>query len=684
MYNKLFESEERKRRGKRNKDRHNRSFNLPRRHEKTQQLYNKLFGDEAVKKEYVELDYTMDGSVKQLFLNLTKMQIPFNYEKTLAKYFPEDMEVDGHGNYFKKIGDNDIMFCGHLDTYCKEHKRVWHIIDGDTITSDGTTTLGGDDKAGITVMIKMMEAGVPGLYYFFRGEEGVTSPTGTWGSKQALKSRKDFFSNIKKCIAFDRKGTSSIISEQMYTQCCSDEFVKALEEEFKKNGLEYKDDPTGMWCDSGVFMEMVPECTNISVGYKSEHTFFEEQNIKHLEKLVEVAINIDWESLPVKRDPSKVTRSIGRYNYDYDWGWEGYTSTDKYGRGGKYSKTDKLMGTTSAAYSSREQTRRDYVSMEDVFYHIVEILDQLDYECLNEEAFSEAEEMYFTNYKNGDFFGIRIIDYEIYMSEDETLKKYTNYGNLANFSKYVVSGINPNEIEDGDEILDLDKELDRKLGKQEKDTKRNDGYLYTKQQMDTFENVAENNVELVKMIMDDVSSTNKKVPAHNIWLKVDDALTTMKYKVDYSVHGSGINPDSFIEWVSDHWLEMQDLIEVTAKKDTNKTTAIKDVINTAKGGFLPELKNSNIAGTKYHYDEYQMFSKLIEKVPELVKMVLMDFEINDKAEVRDSTIKKIWDELTNMDYKRSDKTVFTAYPEKFVKWVHEYSDEIKKYLKMNK
>ena len=168
MYRKLYESEERKRRGKRHRGAAGRPYNIPRHHEKTQQMYNKLFKKEdIIKKNYVEIDYTMDGSVKQLFLNLTKMQIPFNYEKTLAEFFPKDMEVDGNGNYWKKIGDNDIMFCGHLDTYCREHKRVWHIIEGDIISTDGTTTLGGDDKAGITVMIKMMEAGVPGLYYFF-------------------------------------------------------------------------------------------------------------------------------------------------------------------------------------------------------------------------------------------------------------------------------------------------------------------------------------------------------------------------------------------------------------------------------------------------------------------------------------------------------------------------------------
>ena len=105
-----------------------------------------------------EIDYTLDGSVKQLFLNLTRMQIPFNYEQTVAHLFPRGMKIDDHGNYYIKIGNSKTMFCGHLDTYSYEFKRVFHVIEGNIIKTDGTTTLGGDDKAGITIMIKMIEA----------------------------------------------------------------------------------------------------------------------------------------------------------------------------------------------------------------------------------------------------------------------------------------------------------------------------------------------------------------------------------------------------------------------------------------------------------------------------------------------------------------------------------------------
>jgi hypothetical protein len=38
------------------------------------------------------------------------------------------------------------------------------------ISTDGTTTLGADDT-GVSVLIWMMKHNIPGLYYFFIGEE---------------------------------------------------------------------------------------------------------------------------------------------------------------------------------------------------------------------------------------------------------------------------------------------------------------------------------------------------------------------------------------------------------------------------------------------------------------------------------------------------------------------------------
>lgn len=636
---------------------------------------SKFFDQEITKRKYVEIDYTLDGSVKQLFLNLTRMQIPFDYEKTLAVYFPDDMQVDGHGNYWKKIGDSKVMFCGHLDTYCREYKRVWHIIEGDKIKTDGTTTLGGDDKAGITIMLKMMEANISGLYYFFRGEEGVTSPTGTWGSKQALKSRGDFFKDYDKCIAFDRKGNTSIISEQMYTECCSDEFVKALEDEFKNNGLEYKGDPTGMWCDSGVFMETIPECTNISVGYKSEHTFNEEQDLGHLEKLVDACIKIDWEKLPVKRDPTKVTRGIGRYKYDWDYDW------DYYGNAYSRKKSNYYKPATTSNYST--QTKRDYVTMDEMFEHVVELLEQLDYECLNPDSFKEVEEMYFMNYATNDFFAIRIIDFEIYMSEDDTLKKYTNVGSLEKFKRYVMTGVNPSDIEEIDTLDDAAKRHLDSISREVSSIKKSDNiekdkinFHYSKLQMDTFRDFAERYPDIVKTILNNYVAAGEPTLSTNMWLDIDKKMIELKYKVDYSSSSNSISPDDFSEWVVDNWKEMKELIS-KKEKDENQS-------HIPKVGFLNKI-SKDIDYSKYHYDQYQIFQRLVDDEKELIKLVLKDFEINNKAEIRDSTVKKIWEEIVkindnlNIKSPRKDRTLLTAYPDIFIRWAYEYKDDIKKY-----
>ncbi len=605
-----------------------------------------------------EIDYAMDGSVKQLFLNLTKMQIPFEFEKTIKEFLPDDIETDEHGNFFKQIGDSKVMFVCHLDTYAREYKKVWHVIDGDIIKTDGTTTLGGDDKAGAVVMIKMMEANIPGLYYFFRGEEGVLSPTGTWGSKQALKSKKEFFKKFEKCVAFDRRGISSIISSQMYGDCCSDEFVNALEKEFKNNGLEYKKDTTGMWCDSGVFMETIPECTNISVGYKSEHTFAEEQNIDHLEKLVKTVIKINWEGLPVKRDPSEVSSYVGRYKYDWGYEWEDF------GRSRKSTYKSKNKSTQSRV--------RDYVSMDDMFFELVDLLSDFDYDCLNPDYFKETEEMYFMNYDTNDFIAIRIIDFDIYISEDETLKKFTNVGDLDDFQKYIVGGIDPVNIDELDDKTTNHLSAIMREIEPNQSTQKFMKYNYTEEQLETFTDIANNNLDLLEDVMNDMLNSNKLVVSNNLWMKIDSTMIDMGYHIDYSNDGSGINPDEFTEWISDNWIEMQDLI-------SDKPKYIKTVKNIVENSFLSLVYDSDIDLSKYTNDQIIIFNKLVENEKILVKMILKDFEINNTAMVRPELEEKILDAIDTVNYKRTDKTPLKEYPQKFITWVYELRDEIEIY-----
>jgi len=84
-------------------------------------------------------------------------------------------------------------------------------------------------------------------------------------------------------------------------RCCSDEFGTALCKAYNKQGLNLSLDNGGIYTDSASFMDIIPECTNLSVGYLNEHTGKEQQNMTFLKKLCETSINVDWKSLPVAR-----------------------------------------------------------------------------------------------------------------------------------------------------------------------------------------------------------------------------------------------------------------------------------------------------------------------------------------------------------------------------------------------
>jgi hypothetical protein len=274
-------------------------------------------------------------NIKETFLQLTSKTYPHGTEEQL---FPilynivDNLQKDEFGNLFIKIGDSDVMFTSHLDTATSANTPVNHVFDGKIIKTDGKSILGADDKAGVTIMLYMIKNQIPGLYYFFLGEE-----VGCIGSKKVANVQKENkIEGINKVISFDRRGTNSVITFQSGKRCCSDNFGKSLSAQLNQaeSSFIYQNDPTGILTDSVQFISIYPECTNISVGYQSEHTFSETQNIEHLEKLAEACLKVDWKSLPVERDPSKVEYK-SYYGYpgwddwddDYSYGSYGYGSS---------------------------------------------------------------------------------------------------------------------------------------------------------------------------------------------------------------------------------------------------------------------------------------------------------------------------------------------------------------------
>lgn len=251
-------------------------------------------------------------NIRETFLKLTEFTYPFETEYKLRKYLPSNIKEDNFGNYYIKIGESDTLFTCHLDTCSDMYEKVNHHIGSRFISTDGSTILGADDKSGVTILLYMISKNIPGLYYFFLGEE-----VGGLGSSAVAGT--SFFSGYNKCVSFDRRGYNSVITEQFYGECCSDEFAKELSLQLNKANLSfnYAPDPTGVFTDSASFMESIPECTNISVGYFNEHQMCERQDIMFLSSLCEAVTKINWDKLPIVRDPKKKKEKVSTYSSSY-------------------------------------------------------------------------------------------------------------------------------------------------------------------------------------------------------------------------------------------------------------------------------------------------------------------------------------------------------------------------------
>jgi len=276
--------------------------------EKFVKSYNKIVGgfggEEEDDSNKVEIkNFTYDPTdIKGTFISLVTETYPHGYEEEVLKYLPSFLKKDKHGNYYHLIGKSDTAFTCHLDTASRTKSEVnlrEFEKDGQTfIKTDGTSILGADDKAGVTVLLYMIHNNVPGVYWFFIGEE-----RGGIGSRDVAKDLNSysFMKDVKKVVSFDRRNYYSVITSQMGVSCCSNEFAQSLCGELNKSGLKLTLDPTGVFTDSASFIDLIPECTNISVGYFDEHRNTELQNISYLKKLCKAAVACDWDKLVVKR-----------------------------------------------------------------------------------------------------------------------------------------------------------------------------------------------------------------------------------------------------------------------------------------------------------------------------------------------------------------------------------------------
>lgn len=160
--------------------------------------------------------------------------------------------------------------------------------------------LGADDGAGIWLMLEMIKAKVPGGYIFHRGEE-----RGGIGANAVLRGHIELLRKYELAIAFDRPNDSEVITHQGGQECASQKLGKALAGALNMYGLDYETSNRGVFTDTKVYRKVIPECINLGVGYSSQHSRQETQNYAMLTTLLAALLQINWDSLPIDRDPSK-------------------------------------------------------------------------------------------------------------------------------------------------------------------------------------------------------------------------------------------------------------------------------------------------------------------------------------------------------------------------------------------
>lgn len=191
------------------------------------------------------------------------------------------------------------LFVAHVDTVhhelgankIRKTKTKWY--------ADGAP-LGADDGAGCAMLMHLIHSGVPGYYIFTQGEE-----CGGIGAKFLADNFPGLLRQFDRAIAFDRRGIDSVITHQGYGRCCSDTFAQRLADELNATSehMMYLPDNTGVYTDTAEFIDIIPECTNISVGYNYEHSQKEELDIFHFKHLADAVVRIKWDELPTGRNP---------------------------------------------------------------------------------------------------------------------------------------------------------------------------------------------------------------------------------------------------------------------------------------------------------------------------------------------------------------------------------------------
>ena len=228
------------------------------------------------------------------------------------------------------------------------------VVDTQTQVKPVSSVLGADDKLGCYIMCRLIMDGTDGLYVFHIGEE-----CGGIGSNYISTQTPELVEGMNYCIAFDRYEYGHIITHQAGGRCCSDDFVAGLAG--KLNPLlppkeQMSGNSGGSFTDSANYTKLIPECTNVSVSYKSQHTRRENFDLVWFRDiLVPALLKITWHDLPVARDPNEVSSP---YSSSYR---SKYQDSFSFDRSYKSNKNTRSMVSTRSTLTNSERMNQSAI-----------------------------------------------------------------------------------------------------------------------------------------------------------------------------------------------------------------------------------------------------------------------------------------------------------------------------------
>ena len=247
----------------------------------------------------------------KLLLDLCKIQSKSKQSQAMEDFLITycqvkgyEVETDSHRNIYVTKGEADIYPCmvAHTDTVHDIEEGYKVYLGGDKIFGFNILTgnqmgVGGDDKVGLWVTLKLLDKFPEMKAVFFADEE-----IGCIGSHNA---DLEFFNNVGFVLQCDRKGNSDFVNNINGSQIFGETFKEAISPTLKK--FKYKITNGGS-TDVGALRKKLPICmANMSCGYYNPHRDNEYISLKDVwntylmcEELFEVLHGKYWLYVPPK------------------------------------------------------------------------------------------------------------------------------------------------------------------------------------------------------------------------------------------------------------------------------------------------------------------------------------------------------------------------------------------------